>query len=531
MPRRRKTTALAIERLELRVVLTSAISGTWGWVDAVAALANDATTDAQGNVYVVGGFSGSVYNGDLDFDPGPGQSLIHPRNGTDPAYGDAFIAKYDTSGAFQWVRALSVPWGKAGLTHIEVATDGTLRLLGSAFNQHAWQSAALYVSAPTSEYQDLATIDPGRTESFACSFTAAGSFQWLTLLPRAIHQTVSASSLDLTTNTLFIGYDNQQFYRVATDGTLNTSPLPFRQLSSLGGTAGRVAVDRSSADPNGNLYLAGHFSGGVDFDSSDAEANLYSTFRWDWDTFHNYLIRHWSQDLFIAKYDSLGNLLWVKAQGEAGLQEEVNSLAVSSDGSLAITGSRISSAGFTASYSSDGVLRWTKDIRADVDIGTVIGFAFNESNDPLLITTNGLLTTDPSTGGPGDWIAQIYEGNLCGASLDDLGRFVAWSTGPIQNGRQLPRPRMDVSGDFPLVMATYNSGGGYPGTYFAAINLLNMTPVDVSLSATQVTENLPSASTVGLLSATDPDVGDSITFSGPSGIFMGEAVTRRSRSR
>jgi hypothetical protein len=53
--------------------------------------ANGLTADAAGNVFLTGG-----HEGDVNFDPGPGDHEIINQNG-------AFVEKLDTDGAFQWV--------------------------------------------------------------------------------------------------------------------------------------------------------------------------------------------------------------------------------------------------------------------------------------------------------------------------------------------------------------------------------------------------------------------------------------------
>ncbi|MBI5773448.1 MAG: cadherin domain-containing protein, partial [Verrucomicrobia bacterium] len=62
-------------------------------------------------------------------------------------------------------------------------------------------------------------------------------------------------------------------------------------------------------------------------------------------------------------------------------------------------------------------------------------------------------------------------------------------------------------------------GGGlfYEKTFTITINNVNEAPTDISLSAASVLENQPSGTTVGTLTATDPDAGDTVTFSLVSG--------------
>ena len=79
-------------------------------------------TDASGNVYTTGFFSGEV-----DFDPGQGVYTLQPRG-----IEDVFICKLDSSGKFQWAKQIdsgndaSFVKGKA----IAVDADGNVVITG-----------------------------------------------------------------------------------------------------------------------------------------------------------------------------------------------------------------------------------------------------------------------------------------------------------------------------------------------------------------------------------------------------------------
>ncbi len=82
---------------------------TWGgtWGDGGCGVA----ADSSGNVYVTGGFCGTV-----DFEPGGGD--VHTSNG----YQDVFLSKFDSSGNFEWART----WGGSDFDYgHRVAADGS----------------------------------------------------------------------------------------------------------------------------------------------------------------------------------------------------------------------------------------------------------------------------------------------------------------------------------------------------------------------------------------------------------------------
>ena len=92
-----------------------------------------------------------------------------------------------------------------------------------------------------------------------------------------------------------------------------------------------IAVDKS-----GNVFITGYFSGTVDFDPGDGVANVTSVEN--------------SIDIFIARYDSLGNYVYAKAFGGPGA-DQGNSLAIDRDGNVYITGSFVDTANFNSSAS------------------------------------------------------------------------------------------------------------------------------------------------------------------------------------
>src|SRR4030095_14442882 len=88
------------------------------WVKQMAGAAADArglaiATDALGNVYTTGYFSS-----DVDFDPGQGVHILHPRG-----IEDAFICKLDSSGKFQWAKHTDAGTGTNYVKGRSIAVD------------------------------------------------------------------------------------------------------------------------------------------------------------------------------------------------------------------------------------------------------------------------------------------------------------------------------------------------------------------------------------------------------------------------
>ncbi|MES2766327.1 MAG: SBBP repeat-containing protein [Bacteroidota bacterium] len=84
-----------------------------------------------------------------------------------------------------------------------------------------------------------------------------------------------------------------------------------------------------AVDDAGNVYATGMFTGRVDFDPSDSVYNLETV---------NNPNSYSNSDIFIAKYDSIGNFVWAKQIGSA-ISDLGNSIAVDEAGNVVVTGS------------------------------------------------------------------------------------------------------------------------------------------------------------------------------------------------
>src|SRR5207249_239145 len=84
-------------------------NGNFGWAKRIGAGATDVGVDIvlddQNNLFVTGQFGSTV-----DFDPGPGIFNVTSIGG-----GDIFVAKFDNSGDFVWVRTLGSGHVDSGL--------------------------------------------------------------------------------------------------------------------------------------------------------------------------------------------------------------------------------------------------------------------------------------------------------------------------------------------------------------------------------------------------------------------------------
>jgi autotransporter-associated beta strand protein len=483
---------LHLEHLEQRAVLTSAfLSGEWGWVGSLYAYKSDVASDANGNMFVVGNaFSYADYNGPIDFDLGPADYNIQQS-------GSAFLAKYGAQGDFLWVRVFTVGYGGVSLSDVEIASDGAVRVIGSALNQHTWSSSTLAISAPQAAAQTLNSVGPGENQRYACSFSSDGSFEWFSVVPRSV-ASIGRAVLDPYTNSLMIGYDSQSLYSVTTEGFVQTTPLPYRRLSDLGGTAGAVSIDRVGFDNRGSMFLAGRLRGGADFDPSTNSFDLYSTFEWSSSSWQQ--IRQWSDDIFVAKYSAFGDFEWVKLQGVSNISETLEQFAVSNEGATAIAvgTSSYSSSRTITSYSPSGASLWTSPISFDSSTQGLVGLAYDKVGALVLLTPTGFMDVVPAPVPRLLWRDRVENGSIDGGHYDALGRAIVWRSEYISYGGSYQQPWMNSSVAFPRVG---------PGNYFAVLTEVNTAPAYLWLTAStlNLNENTPVESSLKLA---DISVGD-----------------------
>lgn len=272
--------------------------------------------DAAGNIYTTGCFQGTV-----DFDPG-----LATYNLTSLGEYDIFISKFDNLGNFIWTKAIGAEWADQGYS-IHVDNAGAIYVTGTF---------VLTVNFDTSGGTYNLTSS-GSNNSFILKLNSDGGLVWARHL-----QSVSSNG----SNGLSVTVDNLgNVYSIGTyNGSTDFDPgTGIFSLSSLGDkdfyiskldssgnflwakSIGGINADSANSivvDASGSIYLAGYFSETVDFDPNPGVNNLSSM---------------GSFDIFIAKYDNLGNLSWAKSYGSTG-QDSGTCISISSDDFLYVTG-------------------------------------------------------------------------------------------------------------------------------------------------------------------------------------------------
>jgi hypothetical protein len=197
-------------------------------------------------------------------------------------------------------------------------------------------------------------------------------------------------------------------YRTAGARTFFTKTAAPNWPRTAGGSesdaAGSVAVDAS-----GNVYVAGTVRGNSNFGLQEITAV--------------------NNDIFLAKYNATGNLLWVKQAGGAG-EDAASSVVLDASGNVYISGSFRNTAnfdsltvtssgsddGFIAKYSSSGNPIWARSFGSDsqdvvntmaIDgLGNIYVGGFHSGNTGF---SNSTVTL--TTNGKSDLIAAKYNSN------------------------------------------------------------------------------------------------------------------------
>ena len=358
--------------------------GNFLWVRQMGGVSNDQglaiNIDNSGNIYSVGYFQGTV-----DFDPGAGVQNLTSAGGSF----DNYIQKLDPFGNLVWVKKTGGPLNES-VYSISIDSFGNLITCGrfegtvdfdpgaGVFNFVSYGSYDFFIqkldslgnfvwakqmggtSSVTGRYSTIDTSDniysigffegtvdfdpsiavqnltsAGSHDIFIQKLNSAGNFQWVKQMGGSLNDFGLSISTDIDGNVYTTGYF---------EGTVDFDPgIPTQNLSSYGASdifiqkldlsgnllwvnqLGGSSQDNSQSittDSYGNAYIFGHFNGTADFDPSINNLSLTSS---------------GSNDLFIEKIDSSGNLIWVKQIG-GPLNDIGTAVCLDNSGNIYATG-------------------------------------------------------------------------------------------------------------------------------------------------------------------------------------------------
>lgn len=265
---------------------------------------NFVSYDSNGNFAVMGRFFNTV-----DFDPSPSSS----NTLTADSDGDTFLAVYNYNFELQWLVKYSSSSSYPYFNDILLASDGSvytnIRIAGT------------YDFDPTSGVHSLSSY--GYNDGFMSRIDGNGNYQWT-------HQFSGAGS-DGEMGSMYESSDGSIAYSTSSKGGSDLDPSsgsspasahgnadsiytvvnPDKSWTGIGGIVGGSAYDYTnsiSRDSSGNVILGGMFmSTNFDVDPRGGNTQSLSKPSTGW-------------DLYAAKFDPSGNVLWAHSWGGAGDQ-------------------------------------------------------------------------------------------------------------------------------------------------------------------------------------------------------------------
>ena len=300
-------------------------------------LAYAVAADAQGNSYMAGKFAFTSTFGSIPL--------------TSAGDFDIFITKYTPAGSASWaVRA----GGSLvdGAEALALDPDGNLVVLG-----HYRGSASFGASM-------LSAL--GDDDVFVAKLDANGNFVWARSCGGTGADSAGGLGVDAAGNIFVTGVfrgnalfgsipltssGQGEIFTAKYDG--NGNCLLARSYGGVGEDAG----DALATDAAGNTYIAGEFSGTATFGTSN-------------------LVSQSAQDLYCAKVDAAGELIWVRAFGrQAGSDYSLHSICLDSSGQPMLAGNFMGMAAFgsTTLVAAAGTMNgFVAGLTAAGDIGFVL---------------------------------------------------------------------------------------------------------------------------------------------------------------
>jgi len=305
---------VAISSLCFLSKISNAQSPDWLWAKSVGGVYNEkvnsVAVDVSGNIYVAGDFTSDT----LIF----GSTTL--TNASYDDFPDIFLAKYDANGNVLWAKSAG---GKFGDEANSVAVDAS----GNIYVTGDFES-------PTITFDSTTLTNAGFNDIFLTKYDANGNVLWAKSAGGKFGDEANSVAVDASGN-------------IYVAGNISTPTFTFDSITStLEEDMFSDNIFLAKYDANGNVLWEKSVGGeGEDYASSvavDVSGNIYVSgdFESGALTFGSTTLVNTSEshvDIFLAKYDANGNVLWAKSAGGKG-DDEANSVAVDASGNIYVTG-------------------------------------------------------------------------------------------------------------------------------------------------------------------------------------------------
>jgi hypothetical protein len=322
----------------------------WNWARGATGNGYDeastVTTDTFGNVYVSGYFSSDSIT----------IEKITLRN-AGLSFNDIFLAKYDPTGNLLWAQRFGGSSNDRG-TSITTDKAGNVYLTG-------------YFYSPIIVFGSTTLTNAGNVgDIFVVKFDNQGNVIWARRdggIGLEIPHSITVDALN----------------NIIVTGRFSSNSITFGTTTLL--QAGSMDVFLVKYDPAGNVLWAKGAGGGSNDEgysvNTDASGNIYVagyfTQPSNFGTIK--LTSEGISDMFLAKYDPSGNVMWAKNAGGKG-DDRANAVKTDASGNSYVTGfytndsisfgsviipNKAVDNSFVAKYDSDGSVIWAKGIGSD----------------------------------------------------------------------------------------------------------------------------------------------------------------------
>ena len=289
-----------------------------------------AGVDTNGNIYVTGGFLGPANFGGINLP------------GSQAGYEEFFLAKYDSTGAIQWVRQADRTNGVGysdGVYGIGLAVDGAGNSYALAFGYAATITFGTTTLTIPGDYGE---------SSFLVKYDDNGNVQWAQVLGGTGETYTTKVAVDTDGNVyvrgtfsanLTIGTSNLV---VSAGSTKNMFVAKFANSGALlwvqQPTGGNVDEGGVAVDLAGNVYVSGSLNSKLDFGGISLTVSGTS-------------------DAFVAKYNNAGVIQWARQAGGSTYDTYWDAV-LDGQGNVYAAGN-LSSKAVVTKYSAQGTLQWS----------------------------------------------------------------------------------------------------------------------------------------------------------------------------
>ena len=270
----------------------------------------------------------------------------------------------------------------------------------------------------------------GGVDLFLAKYTAAGNYVWAKRFGASGNEQVGTIALDAQGNIFlagsFTGTGNFGGANIISAGQSDIflakySPLGVPLWSAGFGSTSSDVATRIAVDSQGNLIVTGYFWGNVNFGG----ITLNSYFQ--------------SVDCFLAKYSSAGQLAWAKNFQNLGSSEYGRGLAVARNDDIILSGYALSDinlgegmfqkCGFLGRFSTTGGILWSRACGTN-NIGRISAMALDANGDIII---GGDFQGQTELGGGNKIVGTSTQSDLFMAKYSGVNGGFMWSKGITGN--------------------------------------------------------------------------------------------------